>query len=127
LLQIGLCDAFIVVFGGKFDVGICEGKVRILKSFEFLLGFVDFTAELVAFSLQFFSFLGSFDDIVGLRVFCLPVSRAICITTILRAFYTSDSYLALRFLTLFFLSASSMAILCLSSSIAFCSASRTSL
>ena len=69
--EIGFADTFFGIglfFGFEPDLECAAGVV---KGFEFLFGFDDFGAEFVALSLEFFPFLGSFDDIVGLGVFGL--------------------------------------------------------
>ena len=71
--KLRLGNTFLADLGSEVNVGVGEGKEGILQTFEFLLGFVDLATQLVTFSLQFFSFLRSFDNVVGLRVFCLSV------------------------------------------------------
>lgn len=71
--QFRLRNALLSDLGSQVDIGICERKESVLQAFEFLLGFVDLAAQLIAFPLQLLSFLGSLDNIVSLRVFSLSV------------------------------------------------------
>lgn len=71
--KLGLGNTFLANLSSEVDVGVGEGKKSVLQAFEFLLGFVDLSAQLITFPLQFFSFLGSFDNIVSLRVFSFSI------------------------------------------------------
>lgn len=66
-----------MVFLGEFDVGVGEGEVCVLKTFEFLFGFIDLATKFISFSLQFFPLLGCLDNIIGLGVFSFSVSRSV--------------------------------------------------
>ena len=66
-----------MVFLGEFDVGVGEGEVCVLKTFEFLFGFIDLATKFISFSLQLFPLLRGLYDVVGLGVFSFPVSRSV--------------------------------------------------
>ena len=77
MLQIGFVDAFVLIFLGQFSIGGSQGINSVLQSFQFLLSFVNFSAQLISLSLKFLSLLGGLDDIVGLGMFGLSIGRAI--------------------------------------------------
>ena len=73
MLQIRFVDAFVLIFLGKFSVGCSQGINGILQSFQLLLSFVDFSAQLIALPLEFLSLLGCLDDVVCLGMFSLSI------------------------------------------------------